>query len=153
MAYIKYKTGDIFMSEMEAVVNTVNCEGVAGRGVAFEFRRRYPENHKAYVAACQSNKLRPGTLFITEPSISGQFRYIINFPTKDTWRRESKMEYVSSGLDALAKAIPAKGIRSIAIPALGCGLGGLNWNVVKSLIVDKLKDIPAVIVEIYEPIH
>ena len=153
MAYIKFKTGDMFMSDMEAVVNTVNCEGVAGRGLALEFKRRYPENYKAYVAACQTHKLRPGTLFITEPSIPGHFQYIINFPTKDTWRRESKIEYVSAGLEALAKAIPAKGIRSIAIPALGCGLGGLDWNVVKSLIVDKLKDIPAVIVEIYEPIQ
>ncbi len=128
---IEYKTGDIFAEKAEALVNAVNCVGVMGRGIALQFKRAFPENFKAYAARCRRNAMKPGHVFVF---VTGQItnpRYIINFPTKRHWRGKSRMEDIESGLVSLAREIRSRGIRSVAIPALGSGLGGLSWPEVR----------------------
>lgn len=131
-----YQTGDLLDSPAQALVNTVNCEGVMGKGIAYQFKQRYPENFKDYQRACQSGELRPGKL---HHFFEGG-KQIINFPTKDKWRNPSKMEYIESGLDELAPLIQALAIKSIAIPPLGSGNGGLAWAQVRELIEAKLAE-------------
>lgn len=147
---IRSTQGDILRDESEAIVNTVNCVGVMGRGIALQFRNAYPENFKAYANACQRGEVRPGRMFVTE---TGEFapRYIVNFPTKRHWRGQSRMEDIEAGLDALAEFIREKRIRSIALPPLGAGLGGLIWEEVKGRIVAVLGELEDVEVCLYEP--
>lgn len=147
---ITYTTGDILKDESEAIVNTVNCVGVMGRGIALQFKNAYPANFKAYEKACKQGEVQPGKMFISE---TGEFtpRYIINFPTKRHWRGKSRMDDIDSGLEALVKLLKEKGIRSIAIPPLGSGLGGLDWGEVKARIESTLSDVEGVKVSIYEP--
>lgn len=147
---ITYTHGDILKDESEAVVNTVNCVGVMGRGIALQFRNSYPENFKAYEIACKQGLVQPGRMFVTE---TGEFspRYIINFPTKRHWRGKSRMDDIESGLAALVALLREKNIRSIAIPPLGSGLGGLDWNEVKPRIEAALAGLADVSVAIYEP--
>ena len=123
---IEYKTGDILAEEAEALVNTVNCVGVMGRGIALQFKRAFPENFKAYATQCKRNEMRPGRVFVFETGEMLLPRYIINFPTKRHWRGKSRMEDIESGLGSLLEEIRSHGIRSIAIPPLGSGLGGLD---------------------------
>ena len=125
---IEYKTGDILAEQAEALVNTVNCVGVMGRGIALQFKRAFPENFKAYAARCKRNEMQPGRVFVFETGGMLPPRYIINFPTKRHWRGKSRIEDVESGLISLVQEIRSLGIRSIAIPPLGSGLGGLNWS-------------------------
>jgi O-acetyl-ADP-ribose deacetylase (regulator of RNase III) len=134
------------------LVNTVNCVGVMGRGIALQFKHAFPTNFEAYAAACDRGEVQPGRMFVTE---TGQFsgpRYIINFPTKRHWRGKSRMEDIEAGLDALAREIRQREIRSIAIPPLGSGLGGLDWIDVKPRIIASLATLPDVDVLIYEPL-
>ena len=136
---IKYETGDMFASGAECLINTVNCEGYMGKGIAYQFKMKFPENNKSYVKACRNGSLRPGTLHVfVEDGIT-----IINFPTKDRWREKSKLSYIETGLDEFLRVLPDLQVKSIAIPPLGCGNGGLQWPVVKlsasSLIIMKLK--------------
>jgi O-acetyl-ADP-ribose deacetylase (regulator of RNase III) len=147
---IRYTQGDILKDESEAVVNTVNCVGVMGRGIALQFRNAFPENFKAYEKACKREQVQPGRMFVTE---TGEFapRYIVNFPTKRHWRGKSRMEDIESGLAALVELLREKNIRSIAIPPLGSGLGGLDWDEVKPRIESALAALPDVKVVIYEP--
>jgi O-acetyl-ADP-ribose deacetylase (regulator of RNase III) len=131
---IKYVTGNIFESQAQCLVNTVNCEGYMGKGIAYQFKLRYPENNKDYVRACKSGKLHIGTIhYFTEEGI-----WIVNFPTKDKWREKSRISYVEVGLDRLVEFIRDKRPASVAVPPLGCGNGGLDWNEVKGIINDKL---------------
>jgi len=148
---IKFTSGDILSADAEAIVNTVNCVGVMGRGIALQFKKAWPGNFKAYAAACKQNEVKPGSMFIFETGQLTNPQYIINFPTKRHWRGASQIEDVKLGLNALIKDIKAKGIKSIAIPPLGSGLGGLDWAVVRSLIETKLNDLDDVNVLIYEP--
>lgn len=150
MPVIRYTQGDILQAEAEALVNTVNCVGVMGRGIALQFKQTFPDNFKAYAAACERDEVRPGRMFIFD---TGQLapRWIINFPTKKHWRGKSKLEYIEKGMDDLAQEIEARNIRSIAIPPLGSGLGGLNWSNVRPIIEDRLQRLPDVAVLIYEP--
>lgn len=145
---INYTTGDLLKSSAEALVNTVNCEGYMGKGIAYQFKMQYPENNVDYVKACKNGSLRVGTMhFYKEKG-----KLIINFPTKDKWRAKSRMEYVDTGLEALIELIMSTGIKSIAIPPLGSGNGGLIWSEVKALIEEKLSVLPEdVQVLIYEP--
>lgn len=155
MNEIAFKTGDMFTSHAEAMVNTVNCVGVMGKGVALEFKRRWPENYKFYKRACDRRELRPGSVLVFDRgNLFGSEgpRYLINFPTKDHWRAKSKLEYIESGLDALTFEVEKLGIRSIAIPPLGCGNGGLEWSVVRPLMQRKLANLAGVRVEIYGPL-
>lgn len=153
---ITFKTGDLFLDESEALVNTVNCVGVMGKGVAYEFKHRWPENYKAYKKVCDAKKLRPSPMLIFELGDlfeQGGPKFIVNFPTKDHWRAKSKLEYISEGLDALVSDILKFQIKSIALPPLGCGNGGLDWNIVRPMMVNKLSKLTSVSVSIYGPLE
>lgn len=140
-----YEQGDILASDAEALVNTVNCEGVMGKGLALQFRRRYAQMNRDYVRVCREGNLRPGQLH----SYREGGRLIINFPTKDKWRNPSRMQYIEDGLQALKMLIEEENVRSIAIPPLGCGLGGLSWDAVRPMILQKLADIDNLEVHLY----
>ncbi|WP_008317008.1 macro domain-containing protein [Leptolyngbya sp. PCC 6406] len=148
---IKYKCGDILREDVEALVNTVNCVGVMGRGIALQFKRAYPENFKAYAAACKQKIVQPGKLFVFETGQLTNPRYIINFPTKRHWRGKSRLEDIEMGLESLILTIQQHQIQSIAIPPLGCGLGGLEWSVVKERIIAALEPLTEVSAVVYEP--
>jgi O-acetyl-ADP-ribose deacetylase (regulator of RNase III) len=148
---IKYTTGDILQAHAEALVNTVNCVGIMGRGIALQFKNRFPLNFKAYKAACDREEVQPGRMFVFETGTLTPPRYIINFPTKRHWKGKSRMEDVEAGLVALVDEIKTRKIRSIAIPPLGAGLGGLNWSEVRTRIVAALHDLPNIEVIVYEP--
>ena len=148
---IEYKTGDILTEEAEALVNTVNCVGFMGRGIALQFKKAFPENFNAYVARCKRNEMQPGHVFVFETGETVPPRYIINFPTKRHWRGKSRIEDIESGLASLTKAIRSHDIRSIAIPPLGSGLGGLHWPEVRARLEAALKACEDVKVVIFEP--
>lgn len=148
---ITYKTGDIFKEETDAIVNTVNCIGVMGRGLALQFKKHFPENFKAYEAACKRKEVMPGKVFVYETGFLVAPKYIINFPTKRHWRGASRIEDIESGLQDLAKLIVNLNIKSIALPPLGCGLGELNWNDVRRHIENALSQLPEVNVIVFEP--
>lgn len=148
---IQFAKGDILAADVEALVNTVNCVGVMGRGIALQFKNKYPANFEAYAAACSHEEVQPGRMFVFETRHLTNPKYIINFPTKRHWRGKSRMEDIESGLKALVREIRDRGIRSIAIPPLGSGLGGLNWSEVRPRIVEALSGISGVEVVIYEP--
>ena len=147
---IEYTTGNILHEDAEALVNTVNCVGVMGRGIALQFKNAYPENFKAYAAACKKDEVRPGRMFVYETGNLANPRYIINFPTKRHWRGKSRIDDIESGLNALAEVIRNKKIRSIAIPPLGSGLGGLEWAEVKRRVEAALDNLTDVRVIVYE---
>ena len=148
---IEYKTGNILRESVEALVNTVNCVGVMGRGIALQFKKDFPENFKTYATACKKGELQPGRMHVFETKKLINPLYIINFPTKRHWRGKSRMEDIESGLKALVDVIHKYKIRSIAIPPLGCGLGGLNWMEVKALIEVELNILKNVQIIIFEP--
>ncbi|MDX9859280.1 MAG: macro domain-containing protein [Rhodospirillales bacterium] len=147
----EYKTGDILAEDAEAIVNTVNCVGIMGRGIALQFKNAFPANFKAYAAACKREEVQPGRMFVFETGQLTHPRFIINFPTKRHWRGKSRMEDIESGLRALADEIRARRIRSIAIPPLGSGLGGLEWSQVRPRIEAALRDIGDVRIIVFEP--
>ena len=149
---ITYKTGDILTEAAEALVNTVNCVGVMGRGVALQFKRAFPENFKAYAARCKRDELRPGRVFVFETGAMVPPRYIINFPTKRHWRGKSRLEDIESGLGSLVQEVRSRGIRSIAIPPLGSGLGGLHWPSVRTRMEAALTGLDDVEIVIFEPV-
>jgi O-acetyl-ADP-ribose deacetylase (regulator of RNase III) len=148
---ISFKTGDLFNSDVEALVNTVNCVGVMGRGVALQFKKRFPDNFKVYEKTCKQKKMIPGKMLVYETNSTINPKYIVNFPTKRHWRGASRMEDIDVGLSDLATVIRAKNIISIALPPLGCGLGGLDWNVVRARMESVLGQLNDVRVDIYEP--
>lgn len=131
---IEYRTGNMFDSDADCLVNTVNCEGYMGKGIAYQFKMRFPENNKQYIKECRSGTLKPGTLFVFKE----EGKTIINFPTKDKWREKSKEEYIVSGMKELVRLLPGLGVKTIVIPPLGCGNGGLNWGRVKKIIIDTI---------------
>ncbi len=148
---INHTSGNIFASKAEALVNPVNCVGVMGAGLALQFKNRYPLNYKAYALACETGQLQPGNPFIfRQPAPSGP-RYIINFPTKRHWRDKSNLEDIRTALKTLAAQLPALGIKSIAVPALGAGLGGLDWDQVKAIVHEELAPLANIEVTMYEP--
>ena len=148
---IQSTSGDILRDESEAIVNTVNCVGVMGRGIALQFRNAYPENFKAYAKACQREEVQPGRMFVFETGELSHPRFIVNFPTKRHWRGKSRLEDIEAGLQALVEVLREKRIRSIAIPPLGSGLGGLDWAEVRPRIVAALSALDEVKVTLYEP--
>lgn len=143
--------GDLFKQDAEALVNAVNCVGVMGRGIALQFRNTFPENYKAYLAACQRGEVQTGRMFVFDMGNLDHARYIINFPTKQHWKDKSRMEDIRNGLVALAREIEQRKIRSIAVPALGAGLGGLDWLEVKAEIVDRLGNLTGTEIYLFEP--
>ena len=151
MATKDIQDGDIFAADVEAIVNAVNCVGVMGRGIALQYKLRFPDNFRAYRMACDAGGVQPGRMFVFDTGAFINPRYVINFPTKRHWKDASRMEDIDAGLIALAGEIRARGIRSIAIPALGSGLGGLDWAVVRPRIVAALHDLADVHVELFAP--
>ena len=147
----QFKTGDILRADVEALVNTVNCVGIMGRGLALQFKNDFPENFKAYEAACVREEMQPGKMFVFETRTLTNPKFIINFPTKRHWRGKSRMEDIDSGLKALVEEIRNRHIRSIAIPPLGSGLGGLSWVDVRPRIGEVLADMNDLQVIVFEP--
>jgi O-acetyl-ADP-ribose deacetylase (regulator of RNase III) len=148
---IQYITGNILDSNAQALVNTVNTVGVMGKGIALQFKKAYVNNYKAYQKACKNNELQVGKMFLTTDSntTSGE-KIIVNFPTKTDWRNPSEYKYIEDGLDNLIEVIHVNKIKSIAIPPLGAGNGGLNWQNVKKIVEQKLAHLP-VNIYVYEP--
>ena len=147
---IEFKTGNILTEDVEALVNTVNCVGYMGRGIALQFKRAYPDNFKSYSAACKREEVQPGRMFIFETDQLTNPHYIINFPTKRHWKGKSRIEDIDAGLVALAEEIRSHNIQSIAIPPLGSGLGGLDWFEIRPRIekmLEQFGDLKAVIFE------
>lgn len=137
---IEFTQGDMFATSADIRINTVNCVGVMGAGAALAFKQRYPEMFKEYRRACKDGLVRPGAIHVWR-SLSGD--WVINFPTKRNWKDRSRYEDIDSGLDALREYLVKLGQVSVAMPALGCGHGGLDWRVVSKMIADKLRDIEA----------
>ncbi len=148
---IKYITGNILESSAEALVNTVNTVGVMGKGIALQFKKAYHNNYKAYVEACKKNKIKTGKVFVVkDSSLNSGTKYIINFPTKKDWRKPSEYSFIETGLDDLIRVLKEYDIKSIAIPPLGSGNGGLEWEKVKKIIEKKLGNLDVEIV-VFEP--
>ena len=148
---IRVKTGDILAEDAEALVNTVNCVGVMGRGIALQFKKAFPENFRAYAEACERGEVRPGRVFVFETLQLTNPRYIINFPTKRHWRGNSRIEDIRAGLTDLVATVREREIRSIAVPPLGSGLGGLEWSDVRPLIEEALRGLNDLEVVVFEP--
>ncbi|MEM1406566.1 MAG: macro domain-containing protein [Bacteroidota bacterium] len=148
---IKFITGNIFDSEADALVNTVNTQGIMGKGIALQFKKSFPHNFQVYAKACKNNDIDIGKLlFVKDESLLGGTKWVINFPTKTSWRKPSEYIYIKQGLEDLVNRLPEFPIQSIAIPPLGSGNGGLDWQRVKSMIQDKLESLPLDII-VYEP--
>lgn len=148
---IELTSGDILKDDSDAIVNTVNCVGIMGRGIALQFKNAWPENFKAYKAACDREEVQPGRMFIYDTEQLAAPRYIVNFPTKRHWKGKSRMQDIDAGLEALVRDVARLGIRSIAIPPLGSGLGGLKWDEVRPRIEAAMQALPDVRVRLYEP--
>ncbi|GEM90048.1 type II toxin-antitoxin system antitoxin DNA ADP-ribosyl glycohydrolase DarG [Oceanithermus desulfurans] len=150
---IEYRKGNVLEADVEALVNSVNCVGVMGRGIALQFKQAWPDNFKEYVKACSRKEVQPGKMFVYETGRLTNPRYIINFPTKRHWRSKSRIEDIEAGLQALREEIAKRGIKSLALPPLGSGLGGLDWKEVRPLIENALKDLRGVHIVVYEPLE
>ena len=149
---IKPTRGNLIEADAEALVNTVNCEGFMGKGIALQFKRGFPDNFKAYEKACRSHEVRPGRMFVYPTGSMINPKYIINFPTKRHWRENSRMQDIEAGLKALVKEIRELKVASVAVPPLGCGYGGLDWREVRPRIEKALAKLPDVTVMLYEPV-
>lgn len=149
---IEYKVGDILSEDVEAIVNTVNCVGIMGRGLALQYKNKYPQNFKEYETACKKEMVKPGKMFVHQTGQLTNPKYIINFPTKRHWKGKSTIEDIESGLDDLLQVIQKLHIKSIAIPPLGSGLGGLEWSVVRTRIEAKLSEIDCAI-KVFDPLE
>ena len=145
--YIQDK--DIFDSDCEVITNPVNCVGVMGGGLALAFKNKFPKMYLKYKEMCDNNEIRPGKVYLVE----GDERHkILLFPTKDHYKYLSRYKYITGGLRSLVRQYKDWGIRSVALPALGCGLGGLDWEDVNSAIEYELKDIiHDISIEVYLP--
>ena len=148
---IELKNGDIFREDVDALVNSVNCVGVMGRGIALQFKNLFPKNFKAYAAACKRGEVKPGRMFVYELAPLANPRYVVNFPTKRHWRGKSRIEDIDAGLFDLVRVIKELNIRSIAIPPLATNLGGLSWADVRPRIESALGELEDVAVVLFEP--
>ena len=145
MANITEINGNIFESSCQTLVNTVNCVGVMGKRIAFEYRHRFPEMYQAYARICEQGQLRPGLLHLWTRSAP----WILNFPTKNDWKYPSKLQFIKDGLEKFTETYAQKRISSIAFPELGTSSGGLDWNDVCVLMYKYLEPLPNLDVEIY----
>jgi len=148
--------GDIFESRADAIVNPVNCVGVAGKGLAKDFKEKYPGNYSAYLKHCQMGRMAQTRCHLySVPQIEHEPvappYWIVNFPTKNHWSEKSNLEKIAAALDDLGGKIRLRGIRSIAIPMIGCGEGGLDWADVREVILDKLGGLDDVEITLYGP--
>jgi O-acetyl-ADP-ribose deacetylase (regulator of RNase III) len=149
---IRLTRGNLIDADVEALVNTVNTVGVMGKGIALQFKEAFPENYKAYLAACKAGKVQIGRMFVTRNSLVTNPRWIINFPTKKHWRFPARIEWIQEGLEDLKRVVREEGIGSIAIPPLGCGNGGLEWEVVRREILSTMTDLADVEILVYGPV-
>jgi len=143
--------GNLLAADVEALVNTVNCVGVMGRGIALQFKDAYPANFTQYAAACAAKEVVPGKMHVYATGQLTNPRFIINFPTKRHWRGNSRIEDIEAGLDDLRRVIVERNIKSIALPPLGSGLGGLPWPAVKARIMEAFSDLDDVSITLFEP--
>ena len=137
--------GDLLQDDADALVNPVNTVGVMGRGLAAQFKDAHPDNYSAYRSACRAGRVRIGEMFVVGLGPVSRPRWIVNFPTKRHWRERSRLGDIDSGLCDLQRVIADLDIPSIAMPALGCGLGGLGWANVEALIHERLRDCGAAV--------
>ena len=151
MPTIEHRKGDLLSADAEALVNTVNTVGVMGKGVALQFRKAYPENYRAYRRACEHGEVQPGRMFVFETGQLTGPRLVINFPTKRHWRGKARMQDIESGLVDFVDVLQRYEVRSVAIPPLGCGNGGLLWVDVGPKIEAALRSLANVRVALYEP--
>jgi O-acetyl-ADP-ribose deacetylase (regulator of RNase III) len=149
---IRFTQGNLLEASVDALVNTVNTVGVMGKGIALMFKEAFPENYRLYREACESKNVKIGHVFATERQdfVNGP-KWIINFPTKEHWRAPSRIEWIRDGLDDLRRFIVEHSIRSIALPPLGSGNGGLDWSEVRPLIIESLEPLHDVTIIVYEP--
>ncbi|MDQ3339082.1 MAG: macro domain-containing protein [Myxococcota bacterium] len=143
-------SGDLFAARVDALVNAVNTVGVMGKGLALAFKKKFPDNFTAYRNACESGELKPGKVFLFDRGDRSP-RWVVNFPTKRHWRDASRIDDIRDGLVDLVKQVEARGIESLAMPALGCGLGGLEWKDVRPLIVAAGERVPSVRFVVFAP--
>jgi Predicted phosphatase homologous to the C-terminal domain of histone macroH2A1 len=148
---IKYTQGNLLEADVDALVNTVNCVGVMGKGIALQFKQAFPSNYKEYEKACKAKQVKPGKMFIYNTGKLFGSKYIINFPTKRHWKGKSRIEDIENGLVDFVKQIKDLNIKSVAVPPLGCGNGGLNWNSVKLLMEKAFENLGDVDIYIYPP--
>jgi O-acetyl-ADP-ribose deacetylase (regulator of RNase III) len=147
---IELVIGDILKANVQALVNPVNCVGVMGAGLALQFKQAFPENFQLYKEACKAGQIRTGWMFVVDRGKDCEPRFIINFPTKRHWRNPSELEYITFGMVQLVKAVKLWQIESVAIPPLGCGLGGLKWEDVWKVMYSQLDLIPEVRWMVYQ---
>lgn len=148
---IEFTRGDIFEAGTEALVNPVNTKGYMGKGLALQFKKRFKENTAAYEAACESGEVQLGRVFVWEEATLEGRRVIFNFPTKGHWKARSRLADIEDGLDDLRRQLIERDVSSVAVPALGCGLGQLAWSDVMPAIERALDDLPSTRVVVYEP--
>ena len=148
---VRFEEGNLLDADVEALVNTVNTVGVMGKGIALMFKERFPDNFREYAAACKSGEVRLGEMFVTDNTDFLGPKWIVNFPTKDHWRSRTRLEWIEIGMNALVRVIEERQIRSIAVPPLGCGNGGLEWRNVKPVIESALAEVEGVEAIIFEP--
>lgn len=148
---IEFTQGNLLDAEADALVNTVNCVGVMGKGLALQFKQAFPENFHAYERACRAGEVKPGHMLTVPTGKLTGSKCIVNFPTKRHWRSDSRIEDIEAGLAALVQEIQRLGIKSIAVPPLGCGNGGLPWEDVRPRIEAALGQLPGVRVLLYGP--
>src|SRR5579863_2025865 len=148
---MEYKIGNLLEADTEALVNTVNTVGIMGKGIALQFKERFPLNFKVYADACKKGLVKTGKLLVVKENTLNGDKIIINFPTKTEWFKKSQYSYIEEGLKELVNIIKEYNIKSIAIPPLGCGNGGLKWNKVKSLMDKYLGPLEDVNIIIFEP--
>lgn len=151
MTTIEHRKGDLLSDDSEALVNTVNTVGVMGKGVALQFRKAFPDNYRAYRRACERHEVKPGNMFVFGTGRIEGPRLLINFPTKEHWRGKARMEYIDTGLTDLVRVLRLHNVRSVAIPPLGCGNGGLRWDDVRPRIEAALGSLKNVRVTLYGP--
>ncbi|HEM8338271.1 TPA: macro domain-containing protein [Providencia rettgeri] len=144
---IRYESGNLLQSDAVALVNAVNCQGVMGKGIAYQFKEFFPKNYAIYRDTCKKGELQIGSVLI----VNENRKLIVNFPTKDNWKKKSQYDFIEKGLKKLKEEIISRGITSIAIPPLGCGNGGLEWKIVESMIINTLHDLDSVDIIIFSP--
>ncbi|MCA0350474.1 MAG: macro domain-containing protein [Chloroflexi bacterium] len=148
---LEYCQGDLLAANTAALVNPVNCVGVMGKGLALQFRQAFPANYQAYVKACRAGEVQLGTMFVFVEMRNQRPTTVINFPTKQHWKQQSKIVDIATGLNNLITQLTRRSIDSIAVPALGCGYGGLAWAEVEPLIMQAFERLPTILVKVYPP--
>lgn len=148
---INFVIGNLLTADVETLVNPVNCVGIMGKGLALLFKQAFPSNYLFYEEACRRKKVMLGSMLIYEMSLIHNPKLIINFPTKKHWKNESKIEDIKTGLSSLKREIETRNIKSLALPALGCGNGGLDWKVVCPLIENKLNSLKKTKILLFTP--